>query len=236
LNVSRRPAASDAAAEPGVVMKTWIIIPYDDSPAARATLRHVAQEARSNRGVARYHGVMLATAGVDPAALEHLGAEARAIAGAGVFLEVRLLKAGDPIGDFDALTASYPVAVLAAPIGVAGNAPWYTEACRFAGQDHALMLFFIRPQELKTLAQPRRRHHAPSAMRTRVRALAHRSVSLLRTLDTAWHRDPALASADEIPSRRNPSSEEEPVAADEPAQLSATGTTKNPASTPWQAS
>jgi hypothetical protein len=125
-------------------MHTWIILPYDDSPVARAALHRAAYAAGASLA-----GVVLATAGVDPSGLDRLARRAQVIAGRDLPLEVRLLDAGDPIGDLHRLAATLPEAILAAPLGVAGCAPWYAEACRLGGLDHALMLFRISPREAK---------------------------------------------------------------------------------------
>jgi hypothetical protein len=127
-------------------MNTWIILPYDGSPVARAALRRAARLVESGDG--RYAGVMLATTGVDLLALDTLMAEAQEITGSAVPLELRLLAAGDPISDLQRLTAATPEAMLAAPLRPTGCAPWYAEACRHGGPSNTLVLFFLTPKEI----------------------------------------------------------------------------------------
>lgn len=128
-------------------MNPCIILPYDGSSVARAALCRAAHAARQgNQHPAR---LIVATAGVDAAALGGLAQEAQAIAGADVPLEVYLLSPGDPIGALHRLADSLPDAILAAPLGANGNAPWYAHACRFGGLSHTIMLFFIEPREIR---------------------------------------------------------------------------------------
>src|SRR5262245_10111175 len=109
-------------------MQNWIILPYDSSPVARAALRRAAKAVRGDDPC--FAGVILAIAGVDPAALDGVVREAQAVAGPDVPLESRLLAAGDPVGALRRLRESVPDAVMAAPLGVQGGADWYVEACR----------------------------------------------------------------------------------------------------------
>ncbi len=134
-------------------MRTWIILPYDGSPVARVTLRRAAEAVRKDGG--QYAGVILATAGVDPGALDAWVREAEEVAGPDVPLEIDLLDAGDPLGAFDALVDAYPDAILAGPIGARGNAPWYADACVLGGRSHGLMLFFVAPAEIAELMEER---------------------------------------------------------------------------------
>jgi hypothetical protein len=136
-------------------MKTWIILPYDASPLAKLTLRKVAAQARDG-DTSPYAGVLLATAGIDPTQLDLLIEEAQRVARADIPLEVRLLNAGDPIGDLHELIAALPYAVLAAPVGLrgaTGRAAWYAEACRLGSLDHTVLLFFVTPEELRTFEE-----------------------------------------------------------------------------------
>lgn len=136
-------------------MSTWIILPYDASPMAKVALRRVARSVHTDDD-ALDAGVLLATAGVDPAQLDVLVQEAQAVAGTGVPLEVRLLNAGDPIADLRDLAASVPSAAFAATLGVhgvTGRAPWYAEACRHGGPDHTLLLYFVTPEDTKEFAE-----------------------------------------------------------------------------------
>jgi hypothetical protein len=121
-------------------------MPYDASPAARATLCRVATVVRTSGG--QYGGVILATAGIDPCALDALVSDAQHVAGPDVALEVRLLNAGDPLLSLRQLAASLPDAVFAAPLGAAGHAPWYADACTIDEGGHTLMLFFLAPKEI----------------------------------------------------------------------------------------
>lgn len=130
-------------------MNSWILLPYDGSPVARAALRRAACLMGSSPSHARRAGVILATAGVDPSALTGLLSEAQATAGPNTSLEMRLLAPGDPVGDFRHLVATLPYVTVAAPMGAAGWAPWYTEACRIGGLDRATMLFFVKPRDLE---------------------------------------------------------------------------------------
>lgn len=128
-------------------MKPWIIMPYDASPVARAALRRAARSTYA--GDEQYAGVILAAAGVDPSALGGLVHDAQEVAGPDVPLEVRLLNAGDPIGALHDFAESVPNAVLAAPLGARGNAPWYADACAFGPTSHTTMLFFMTDKEIE---------------------------------------------------------------------------------------
>jgi hypothetical protein len=151
-----------------------IILPYDGSPVARASLRRVGGAVREGGIRSGNASVIVATAGVDPSEIDRLTAEARSIAGDGVPVQVRLLRAGDPIGGLHELAASLPDAVLAAPVKPKGRAAWYAEACRLGGLPHTLMLLFIRPNELKAFeaASPERKrplHRVSSLLHAGVR-------------------------------------------------------------------
>ena len=130
-------------------MTRWFLMPYDASPAARATLCRVATVVRGGQ----YGGVILATAGIDPYALDTLVSDAQPIAGQDLALEVRLLNAGDPIHDFTLLARSLPDGTLAVPLGVTGHAPWFAEACASANGDHTLMLFRLSPREIARFSE-----------------------------------------------------------------------------------
>ena len=131
-------------------MNRWVILPYDGSPVARAALRRAAQLVGNGEG--QHAGVLVATAGVDPAALDSMAAEAQAIAGPDVPLAVYLLSPGDPIGALQELADSLPDATLAAPFGGNGHAPWYAAACRHGGRGHTIVLFFLKPTEIRAFA------------------------------------------------------------------------------------
>jgi hypothetical protein len=136
-------------------MCNWIILPYDGSPLAKVALRRVTHAVHAG-DTPPDAGVLLVTAGVDPAQLDLLVQEAQAVAGTDVPLEVRLLDAGDPIADLEDLVASVPSATFAATLGMHGvtaRAPWYAEACRRGGRDHTLLLFFVTPEDTKEFAK-----------------------------------------------------------------------------------
>ncbi len=160
-------------------MTRWIILPYDESPLARAVLHRAAGMARDGDGGSPYSGVMLAVTGIDPAAVGTLVREAEQIAGADVPLEVRLLDAGDPIGALQTLVAAQPEAVFVAPLGlhgITGRAPWYAAACRQGGIDHTLVLFNITPQEIALIQEDSHGGHRvdrPVARLFRARARLH---------------------------------------------------------------
>lgn len=135
-------------------MNPWVILPYDGSPVARAALRQAARLVGS--GERQHAGLIVATAGVDPTALDSMAAQARAVAGPDVPLVVYLLSPGDPIGALQELADSLPAATLAAPIGAQGYAPWYEAACRASDIAATMVLFFLTPRELQAAAAPRR--------------------------------------------------------------------------------
>src|SRR5215207_6817891 len=148
-------ASWDARLQASTVMTTSIILPYDASPLAKLTLRKTAARMRDG-DTSSSAGIVLAIAGIDPTDLDDVIEETRRVARAHVSLEVRLLNAGDPIADLHELIAAIPGAVLVAPVGVrgvAGRAPWYAEACRFASVDRTLLLFLVTPEELRTFEE-----------------------------------------------------------------------------------
>jgi hypothetical protein len=153
-------------------MSNWIILPYDASPMAKVALRRAARSVHTDDALDA--GVLLATAGVDPAQLDLLVQEAQTVAGTDVPLEVRLLNAGDPVADLQDLAASVPSAAFAATLGmhgVTGRAPWYTEACRHGGPDHTLLLYFVTPEDTKEFAEASSGgHRAEGVVATLLRA------------------------------------------------------------------
>jgi hypothetical protein len=152
-------------------MKRWIILPYDRSPVARAALRHAGRAVESGDAYSADAGVILVTAGVDPSDLDALLDEAQPIAGARVPLELRLLDPGDPIRSLHRIVASMPDAVLGAPLGGRGSAPWYAEACQVSGLDRTMMLFLISPHELREFeVVPHERRRLGSPVRALLRA------------------------------------------------------------------
>ena len=127
-----------------------LILPYDDSPLARATLAHAARALREERnGRAE---IVLAVAGVDRDAAGRLAGRTRALAGPAVGLALHMLPPGDPIAGFKGLARAFPNAVLAAPVEGAGGAPWFHEACRFEGLAHPILLFAVDQHDL--MVQP----------------------------------------------------------------------------------
>lgn len=135
----------------------WILIPYDDSPVARAALHQASHSVRTSGGV--YAGILLATTGVDPAALDALTSRALEAAGREVPVDVCLLDPGDPLGALDRLIDGLPDVTLAAPLHAAGNAPWYAEACALGGKGHPLMLFFLPQKEIAKFQEDRHERH-----------------------------------------------------------------------------
>jgi hypothetical protein len=157
-------------------MNPWVILPYDGSPVARAALRRAAQLVSTGGG--KHAGVIVATAGVDPAALDRMAAETRVVAGPDVPLTVFLLHPGDPIGALQELTDSLPDATFAAPLGGNGQAPWYDEARRLGG-DHTIVLFFLQPAEIRaSMAQ----HHERPRVAALVGAVLRAGARLRRGL------------------------------------------------------
>ena len=124
-------------------MQPWIVLPYDASPLARAALRRAAAWVASGRAA----GVIVVTAGVDPAALDRLADEAQALAGRETPLELYLLNAGDPVGSFVELARSLGDALIMAPVGPGATAPWYAEVRRADGGDHPALVEFISARE-----------------------------------------------------------------------------------------
>lgn len=129
-------------------MKSWIVLPFDGSPMAKATLQRAARETCARRGPGDCAGIVLAVAGIDPDQMPGLVAAACRIAG-DVPLEFRLLAPGDPVGDFRRFVATLPQAVFAAPARPEGGAPWYTAVCRAGDLDRTSMIYFIRPREVR---------------------------------------------------------------------------------------
>jgi hypothetical protein len=129
-------------------MRKWIVLSYDGSALARASLRRATGSVGGSAG-SPYAGIILAIAGVDPDALDETVIRAQAIAGADLPLEPRLLQAGDPIGSFRELVRTLPECVIAAPMGTRGSTGWYAQACTLSDLDRTRMLFFISPREIK---------------------------------------------------------------------------------------
>ena len=134
-----------------------IIVPFDDSQAAQATLRRAAQAAR--QGQTLYDRVLVATTGDQCGLVGVAMAEARALAGPAISVEAYLLDPGDPLGSLHRLIAVRPDATLAAPVGLAGRAPWYSKAARLGGMSHTMMLFFLRPADLLPANAPSPTHN-----------------------------------------------------------------------------
>ncbi|MGD9890993.1 MAG: hypothetical protein AB7R89_24065 [Dehalococcoidia bacterium] len=217
-------------------MKTWIILPYDDSPAARATLRHAAQRAQGVPEQTRYEGVVVATTGVDPDGLDRLLGELRAIAGPDVALELCLLDAGDPIGDFHRLVAACPDAVLAAPVGATGRAPWFAEACRLSELDHTLMLFLLRPAELRRSTRRLPHVHESRPVDAVVQGWVRKGADLGRALARGWHRRSTRPNAEEAAMESEPATEVAACAGGDPAFTTDLESQRGSTANHWQAS
>lgn len=134
----------------GASVRRWIVVPYDGSPAARAVLRQAARAA--TRAVGLYHGIVVATVGLEPGALEVLLAETAARTGRALPARIHWLSPTDPIGALRALLAGMPDATLAVPLGGRGRAPWFGQACRLGDLAARTMVFFLTPRELQTAA------------------------------------------------------------------------------------
>ena len=134
-------------------MRAWIVVPYDGSPAAQSALRRSA--AVVARAAPRYCGLLVATVGLDPSALDGPVAEATEIVGPGLPVRVHWLTPADPIDALRWLCADAADAILAVPLGERGRAPWYARACRPGQVDAAMMLFFLTPRDLKEAAARR---------------------------------------------------------------------------------
>jgi hypothetical protein len=133
-----------------MTMTDWLILPYDGSAVARATLRRAAAAIR--REDREHAGVLLAVAGIEPEGLDGLLREAGAIAGADIALQAHLLHPGDPLGSLRSLLAELP-ATAAAPVDPDGAAPWCVAAWRLDGPERMKMVFLLTPQEVHAAAQ-----------------------------------------------------------------------------------
>lgn len=132
-------------------MSRWIVLPYDDSPVARAAVRRAAGLGRDAGGGAR---LMLAVAGVDPAAVPAAIEQARAVCDPDATLDAQLLAAGEPGAALARLAESLPDAIVAAPIGARGDSAWYAAAVRGALREHSRprLAFYVDPGEVARMA------------------------------------------------------------------------------------
>lgn len=128
----------------------WLILPYDRSAVARATLRRVV-ESRRQWGAGR-PGIVLAIAGFESEAVDGLLAEAHALLGGDFVLQAQILHPGDPLGSLRRLLRCLPNAVLAAPIGPRGGAaPWCAAAWRLNQPGATRVLFFVTPHDIRVI-------------------------------------------------------------------------------------
>ena len=157
-------------------MGEWLVVPYDRSAAAHATLRRAAAVVATAH---RSCGLLLATVGLERPALTGPVAEAAAMVGPARTVAVAWLNPAAPIDAFYALLAETD-ATLAVPLGGRGRAPWYAEACRASDVAARTMLVFLTPRELRSTraALPDHRR-ASGSLGTRrwplVRLIAHRA-------------------------------------------------------------
>lgn len=126
----------------------WLILPYDGSAVARATLRRAAAAIRG--GERPHTGVLLAVAGIEPEALCGLVQEAGAREAPDVTLQAQLLPPGDPLGALQRLVAGIP-ATLAAPVDAQDAAPWCLAAWRLDVPACAKVVFFLTPEDRRPL-------------------------------------------------------------------------------------
>lgn len=137
--------------------RLWILLPYDASPVAKASLVRVARVARRSRNL--YAGVMVAVAGIDPSALTAALNDAQVVAGAGVPLEMCLLHPGDPVQALHELAETVPDMVVAAPLGGWGKTPWYGEACALGTFSNSTMLIFMSSAEIARFEETAHERH-----------------------------------------------------------------------------
>src|SRR5687768_4046327 len=130
-------------------MHTWMVVPYDGSPPARATLRRAATAV--SRAPTFYDGLLIATVGLERSALQGPVAEATEIAGPSLPIEIAWLSPADPIGAFRRFLAKTDV-TLAVPLGGGGRAAWYVTACQASDTAARTMIFFLTPHELRAAA------------------------------------------------------------------------------------
>jgi hypothetical protein len=144
----------------------WLVLPYDESAVARATLRRAARVAAARP--MRRAGIMLAVAGSDPAALGPVVERARAAVA--VPVEGRLLGAGDLLGALRRILADLPGATLAVPLGGRGMAPWCARTVAGALRERIgpCIAFYILAEEL---GEPGGRERGRSALRRLLAAL-----------------------------------------------------------------
>ncbi len=128
-------------------MREWLVVPYDGSAAAHATLRRAAAVAAASH---RSCGLLLATVGLERPALTGPVAEVAEMVGPARMVAVVWLSPADPIDAFHALLAETD-ATLAVPLAGQGRAPWYAEACHASDTAARTMILFLTPHELQTV-------------------------------------------------------------------------------------
>jgi hypothetical protein len=138
----------------------WLVLPYDGSPVARATLRRAATTIGT--GEHAYTGIVLAVAGVEPEALYRLLQEAGTGIAPHIVLQAQLLPPGDPLRALQRVVAGMP-ATLAAPVDPQGAAPWCLAAWRLGEPTCAKMVFFLTPDELRAGTTAHTAHDAPTS-------------------------------------------------------------------------
>jgi hypothetical protein len=166
-------------------MSACIVLPYDGSPAARATLLRAARLARREPG--RFRALLVAAGGVERLVLEDALHEARTAAESSVPVILQLLDRDHPIRSLVALLEMTPAAWLAASIGRRGCTSWYEDACRLGTFAESTILFFPTPEERRQrpgMAEWVR----PSASFPRS-SLRHRVLRLFRRAPSTAMRD-----------------------------------------------
>jgi hypothetical protein len=102
------------------------VLPYDESLAARLSVRRAGRLLGVVPGTDG--GILLAVSGLDPAVLEPVIERARELVSPDVRLEATLISASEPGAALLRLVRDRPNAVLAVPLGVKGETPWFAEA------------------------------------------------------------------------------------------------------------
>lgn len=182
-------------------MRRWLVLPYDGSPLARATLRRAARAGPRPRGSSQTAGVLLVTAGIEAEALDGLLDEASTLAGPGIALRGYLLHPGDPLASLRRLLGCLPNAALAAPVSGKHAAPWCAAAWRLDGLAYTRVLFFITPRDMHAVSRGAFAHREGgrdrSLRRPRTSRIAEwvlREAGLLSTVNR-WARRVATPSS-----------------------------------------
>ncbi len=150
-----------------------LILPYDDSPLARAALCHAARVA--SRGNPATTELLVAVAGVEPDVVEDLAQRLRRLARPEVGFTLHLLPAGEPLVGFRVLARAHPDAFLVAPLTVDSGAPWYREACRFQGLAHPVLLVIIGRRDVAAARRIDRARRGVHVAGWLTRVIRHRS-------------------------------------------------------------